>query len=381
MPNELDRFNAAPMGENSFGWMASLLAEEDAFDYRMLWRLGTWAGSAVGLLTLAVLAAQSSTVLRRERTAYAEMSRQAQQIQWIAKESQDEAHRLAAAIDTLNGDRDRLYSRVTVLEQGFDSVTGSINKQAAASPAPSPASPPPVIAPVAVSDPAPTPDKQSDVKPDLKPEQKADIKSDLKAETTAIPLTPPLAKPATLIPQAKADALADSKLASKPDLKQGVDTKKDAPTVTSSITALPDTREAAASQPVQRTDFGVDIGTANSVEGLRALWRGAQTTQGAILGGLQPIIVVKERTDGFGLQLRLVAGPIANAAEAAKVCARLIANKRGCETSVYDGQRLAMNNIAPPTPVVSAPKQSRRARAKPEETPAPQRGFTSIFGR
>ena len=62
----------------------------------------------------------------------------------VAKESQNETRRLASAIDTLNSDRDRLYSRVTVLEQGLDSVTGAITRQnsAAASAQPAPASSP-----------------------------------------------------------------------------------------------------------------------------------------------------------------------------------------------------------------------------------------------
>lgn len=371
MPNERDRINAVPTDDSS-SWMASLLAEEDSFDRRTLWRLGTWAGCAVGLLTVAVLASQSSNVLRRERTAYAEMSRQAQQIQSAAKENQDEARRLAAAVDTLNSDRDRLYSRVTVLEQGLDSVTGSITKQPVPPPAqaPSPASPPPIAAPAMVTDPTPSLEKKTDARP----EQKSDA--------TAIPLTPLPAKPAPPKPQAKSDAAIDSKPAPEAELKQIPSDKKDAALVTSSVTASPDIRDTAASQPVERTDFGIDIGTANSVEGLRALWRGALATQGQILGGLQPIIVVKERTDGFGLQLRLVAGPIANAAEAAKVCARLIANKRPCETSVFDGQRLAMNDTASHrAPAVTPPKQSRRARTRVEEAPPAQRGFTSIFGR
>ena len=50
--------------------------------------------------------------LRRDQLAAADLARQAQQIQSVAKESQNETRRLASAIDTLNGDRDRLYSRV-----------------------------------------------------------------------------------------------------------------------------------------------------------------------------------------------------------------------------------------------------------------------------
>jgi hypothetical protein len=58
---------------------------------------------------------------------------------------------------------------------------------------------------------------------------------------------------------------------------------------------------------------------------------------------MQPLIVVKERTTGYGTQLRLVAGPLTDAAAGAKLCATLTErSKRACEPSVYDGQRLAM---------------------------------------
>jgi hypothetical protein len=42
------------------------------------------------------------------------------------------------------------------------------------------------------------------------------------------------------------------------------------------------------------------------------------------------------------MQLRLGAGPLVNAAAAAKICAALVENDRACETAVFDGQRLSM---------------------------------------
>ena len=94
---------------------------------------------------------------------------------------------------------------------------------------------------------------------------------------------------------------------------------------------------------VNRTEFGVDVGGANSVGGLRALWRGLlKSRSNAPLAALQPIIVIKEGTNGLGMQLRLVAGPLNDAAAAAKICAHLVENDRPCATTVYDGQRLAM---------------------------------------
>ena len=81
---------------------------------------------------------------------------------------------------------------------------------------------------------------------------------------------------------------------------------------------------------------------------------------------LRPIIVIKEGNNGLGMQLRLVAGPLGDAAAAAKICAGLIENNRPCATTVFDGQRLAMKptrRLLPtsrPTPQAAA-VQARRA--------------------
>jgi hypothetical protein len=42
------------------------------------------------------------------------------------------------------------------------------------------------------------------------------------------------------------------------------------------------------------------------------------------------------------MQLRLGAGPLINAAAAAKLCAGLAESDRHCETTVFDGQRLSL---------------------------------------
>ncbi len=80
----------------------------------------------------------------------------------------------------------------------------------------------------------------------------------------------------------------------------------------------------------------------NSIDGLRALWRGLLKSNPA-LAALRPVIAVKEGRSGLGMQLRLVAGPLRDAAAAAKICAGLVESKRSCETTEFDGQRLAMN--------------------------------------
>jgi hypothetical protein len=94
----------------------------------------------------------------------------------------------------------------------------------------------------------------------------------------------------------------------------------------------------------RHTEFGVDVGGANSISGLRALWRGLlKSRANAALTTLRPIMVIKESNSGLGMQLRLVAGPINDAAAAAKICASLTMSDRGCTTAVYEGQRLTMS--------------------------------------
>ena len=127
---------------------------------------------------------------------------------------------------------------------------------------------------------------------------------------------------------------------------------------------------------VQRIEFAVDLGSANSVGGLRALWRGIPKTN-TELAKLRPIIVVRERGNGLGMQLRLAAGPLSDAAAAAKICAVLIETKRGCETTVFDGQRLSLqaedkpeqapSSVAKPAPL----RRSMQRRTKHEEPEAP----------
>jgi hypothetical protein len=144
---------------------------------------------------------------------------------------------------------------------------------------------------------------------------------------------------------------------------------------------------------LQRTEFGVDLGTANSVNGLRALWRGLlKSKSNAPLTALRPIIVIKEGTNGLGMQLRLVAGPLNDAGAAAKICAVLTENNRPCETAIFDGQRLSLND---PTPAAAKPGPRRRGIAKqsaatvveeapkkPEPPPeTTQTTFSSIFGK
>jgi hypothetical protein len=140
---------------------------------------------------------------------------------------------------------------------------------------------------------------------------------------------------------------------------------------------------AAPKSAVQRTEFGIDVGAANSLPGLRAIWRGLLKSQPA-LAALRPIIVVRENSRGPGMQLRLVAGPLIDAAAAAKICAVLTESQRTCETTVFDGQRLAMKADEIPAPVKPAVRKRGTSKRASYEAPAkkPETStLSSLFGR
>jgi len=380
--------------ENTGGLLTGFLAEEDELDRTALWRLGSWGAASVGAVIVALLASQSSIGWRRDQVVAADLLRQSQQIQALARESQNETRRLASAIDTLNGDRDRLYSRVTILEQGLDSVTGAIARQnsaVASAPAaptssptaesqPAPQSPAPALAPAAspVATVAPTPEKPRTALP----EQAAAAASSAGQGASNAPAPTPLMASKSIMapPDSAAGKLIEPDPATppKPEVVASAPPGDNPPADAS--------QAEAAQQAVQRTEFGVDVGGANSLNGLRALWRGLLKSKStASLATLRPIIVVKESNTGLGMQLRLVAGPLNDAAAAAKICAALVESQRTCETAVFDGQRLAMKADEPAasTKPAGAKPVVRRRRVTTNEDPP--RGsqpsmLSSVFG-
>lgn len=368
--------------DNSGAWLAGFLAEEDDLDRRSLWRLGSWGVGSVAAVVVAVMASQSSIGAHRDQIASADLVRQSQQIQSVAKDSQAEARRLASAINTLNGDRDRLYSRVTVLEQGLDSVTGSIARQnsAAGSPQPGPSllnaleqpaflTPPPVAAAPATTVAALT-EKPRDAASRL-PEQNPAAPATTSASADA---KAPAATPAAPLMPARSMMAPPDPAATKLTVpEQPPEIITAAPTQEAMAPAAPDPAASNATSEiaVQRTEFGVDLGGANSIDGLRALWRGLLKSNAASVASLRPIIVVKERNNGLGMQLRLVAGPLSDAAAAAKICAALIESERPCETSVFDGQRLAIKS-EDPAPSIRPPRKRSGVKRVSSEDRAPK---------
>lgn len=354
--------NVTSDGGDDGRWVAGFLAEENHSDRRTFWRLGAWGVAAVAAVALAATANRFHPLRQRDPLAATDLAAQSRQWRHLAQDAQSEVRRLSSAVDTLNADRDRLYARVTSLEQNLDSVTGSIARRATA-PEPPPASPtgnPPAA--MSGADGTSHVDTATAGKP-------------VDATAVASP-TPEIAAPATTVetPQPQTAALAPPSPPLLPKL--AILAPPDASAMRleppdSAPTAGPGHGPAgrAAEIAVPRTTFGIDLGGATTLSGLRALWRRTAKANKE-LADLHPIVAIQERARGRRLNLRLLAGPFGDAAEAAKLCAILTARRQPCATSVFDGQRLALD--VAPAPPRAAPH--RRAAPRPHpEPPKPAR--------
>jgi hypothetical protein len=288
---------------------------------RALWRLGLWGSSAAAALTLAVVAGYSDTGSRRLMAAtappggaaVAQRAPAAAATQPAARSSETEAEtrRLAEAVRSLTADRERLAARLGTLERSLEDVTGSIKQQAANAAVSSPPAAPP-----------PAPVKEAAVTPPVE---------------ASAPARPPAAMGAAEPQPATADRAVPADPAGDP---------------------------AAAESVATRTEFGVDVGGALNFDGLRVLWSSTRGSNAALFEGLLPVVVVRENSRTKAVELRLVAGPLANAEAAARICATLSAARRYCRPVAYEGQRLAQADVVPerkPATPRAAPHQPARS--------------------
>ena len=96
-----------------------------------------------------------------------------------------------------------------------------------------------------------------------------------------------------------------------------------------------DTRDG----PVRRITFGIDLGSAPSVDRLKDRWVAMNGLYGATLAKLEPKVVFGRTRDG-AIELRLIAGPFQNAESAVKACAMLQTERATCEPRPFEGESL-----------------------------------------
>lgn len=300
-------------------------------DMRTLLRLATWGCAAAAALMLAVLSVTSGShrVMVAAATptqvdaARSSLPAATAQLAARAAEVESTTRQLTEAVGGLAADRDRLVTRIASLERNLEDVTGSIKQQAAAPPAP-------------VRDPATLP-----------------------ALTPAAPAT---AAPAPR-PQTQEQAPAPAMAATAP---------------TAPAAAPEPTRSASAPvEPVPETDpsksrivdFGIDIGGAATFDGLRALWNSVRASTADMFEDLHPMVAVRENRSR-GVDLRLVLGPITSTEAATQMCATLLAARRYCQMTIFEGQPLPQT--APTPEPERRPAQTSRTSGQAKARPAPR---------
>ena len=90
-------------------------------------------------------------------------------------------------------------------------------------------------------------------------------------------------------------------------------------------------------------EYGVDIGSAVSIQALRARWAGIRSAHPQLFDGLAPTISLSETPQSNRPELRLVVGPIASADAAAKLCSTLGRFRLTCQPTIFAGRHLALD--------------------------------------
>jgi hypothetical protein len=89
-------------------------------------------------------------------------------------------------------------------------------------------------------------------------------------------------------------------------------------------------------------EFGADIGSALSVQALRARWLGIHSAHPQLFNGLVPTVTLREIPRSNSPELRLIVGPLVSADAASHLCAALAAYRMFCEPTIFAGQHLAL---------------------------------------
>ncbi len=268
---------------------------QTAFTMQRLWRQAVWGCIAAVALLLAIVAgftdagSRRATLLVSSLNGAPSSSLQTAQTQAPSPsqpvsrslDSDYVVRQLAQTVRGLMEDRDRMAKRLAAVERNVDDMTGSISQQIEAVKAPT-ASP-------AVS-------------------------------WLATATTPLIAAPEKL-------------------LASGWDSSP------RPSTSLPSSSPPAAVPPnatAANGAYGAEIGSASSIKALHARWEGIRSAHLQIFDGLTPMIALRENPRSHKTELRLVVGPLGNAAAAAQLCASLMAVQLSCLPTMFDGHNLAL---------------------------------------
>jgi hypothetical protein len=263
------------------------VAKQKSFTMGHLWRMALWGVTAASALLLAVLSTRSEVGSERLAAVFSG-GHAGTQIAARPFDAQAETRRLASAVHDLSTENTQLRSRLAALEHNMDDVTGSITRQ---------------IAAVKAETAAPWPADATNPEP-VTPAVVASIVS------PAVPPPAGIAAPIPLPPSVTPAA---------------------APVAAASAEVTPSATDSAA--------YGVDVGSALSIEVLRARWLGIRSAHLRLFAGLTPTVAVREIPRTNHSELRLVVGPLPTSAAAAQLCAALAPYRLYCQPTAFDHQR------------------------------------------
>jgi hypothetical protein len=264
-----------------------------------------------------------------------------------------EVARLNDALRALAAERERLAARVDQLERSVGDITASVNSVKDRVPVPANAQPEAKSAPVSAAAPIPAVMAEPAEPPATPPGAIAQSAPPASIQAT----TPPAAElePAKPLPSLRAPKPGQITTRPPPAPKvvktnpsppppqippPQAAAAKGPPTQVAAI--MPPASLPVADSGANKTEFAIDLGGDMSIDGLRARWANIKGNHGAALEGLRPLVSVREGAKPGTVELRLIAGPVANAGDAAKVCASLQTKGVACRTTEFDGQRLSL---------------------------------------
>ena len=98
--------------------------------------------------------------------------------------------------------------------------------------------------------------------------------------------------------------------------------------------------DANAANEAAAKEFAVELAIATNVNALRARWSTIRTGHGALVEGLRPLIAVRDSARPGFTEFHLVAGPVADADAATRLCSAMASAKIPCRPAAFDGQSL-----------------------------------------
>jgi hypothetical protein len=323
--------------------------DEGHIDMRPLLRLTIWGTCAIVAVGATVMAGRTDVGTARAKVAIASLravpgdvvNRPNNMLANRPAVPDENEQRLAAQVRTLTADRDRLAERVASLEQNLTDLTGSIARNAAANntaannaasngsaanPAPPPgqekADTPPPAAPAGTEQPA------------APANVAANTDNGVQAPAVAAPPAqqqPGVGQPAA-VPLPRPGPLAT--------IQSYVMSTSPVAGTPSQQTRLASVTPDAPPPQAAPNGFAIDLGSATNINTLRAHWGSVKATHGAMLAGLQPLVSVRQSSRPGFTEFHLVAGPVADADAATRLCSALTAVRVPCRPSTFSGQRL-----------------------------------------